>query len=120
MGLNRSPLVNVISSWNLASVAGLPQFWEKYVSFSYTCANFQMFLGKSSGFLTILKNRIRSRTRVQTVCVAGAGGSVRIFTVLVHVCELSADGSVTGGNAKLGSFLVPRRFILWVLTVARW
>ena len=53
-------------------------------------------------------------------CVAGAGGSVRIFTVLVHVCELSADGSVTGGNAKLGSFLVPRRFILWVLTVARW
>ena len=38
--------------------------------FSYTCPNYQFFLGKSSGFLTILKNRVRSRTRVQTfVCL---------------------------------------------------
>ena len=38
----------------------------KSAPFSYTCPNYQLFLGKSSGFLTIQKNRVRSRTRVQT------------------------------------------------------
>ena len=95
-----------------------------------------MFLGKSNGFLTIL-NLCRTSTEISTVSVSNhAGnvdGSVHIFTVLVHVSKLSAwlgvreranlhrsragvqivcvAGSVTAGNAKLGQFLVPRRFI---------
>ena len=35
--------------------------------FSYTCPNYQMFLGKSPAFFKILKNRLLSRTRVQSV-----------------------------------------------------
>ena len=34
--------------------------------FSYTCPNYQLFLGKSSGFVNDSENRVRSRTRVQT------------------------------------------------------
>ena len=36
----------------------------KSAAFSYTCPNFQLFLGKSPAFLTILGNRLLSRTRV--------------------------------------------------------
>ena len=43
-----------------------PVLGPKSAPFSYTCPNYQMFLGKSNAFLTILKNRVRSRTRVQT------------------------------------------------------
>ena len=35
--------------------------------FSYTCPNYQFFLGKSPAFFKISKNRVRSRTRVQSV-----------------------------------------------------
>ena len=46
--------------------AEIVAFWPKSAPFSYTCPNFQLFLGKSNAFLTILKNRVRSRTLVQT------------------------------------------------------
>ena len=39
----------------------------KSAPFSYTCPNYQMFLGKSPAFFKILKNRLLSRTRVQSV-----------------------------------------------------
>ena len=87
-----------------------------------------MFLGKSNVFLTIL-NFCHASSEISTVSVpnyAGSvNGSVRIFTILVHVSKLrerdgERDGSVMEGNAKLDRFLVPRRFIFGFLTVARW
>ena len=104
MGRNRSPLVNVFSTKDLASVAGGAR-----VRPIARCASRRE-----------RANLDHSRTRIQSVGVAGADGSVQICTVLVYVSKLSPDGSMTGGNAELDPFLVPRRFILWVVTVARW
>ena len=41
--------------------------WREQAPFSYTCPNYQMFLGKSPAFFKILQNRLLSRTRVQSV-----------------------------------------------------
>ena len=78
MGLNRSPLVNVFSTKVLASVAG----------------------GSRARALRARRreraNLLHSRVGVQNACVAGAYGSVQIFTILVHVCKMAAWLAIAG------------------------